>query len=219
MLFGYRLRLFTLAEEMGMCPLPVGRWGSTTRPTIGWKRRSTVGDWRRCGSVSAAAADAERDRPAPRAARGRLQRSAIPAWERGGSASELAREKWGGLRISEHGVWRVLCRYGLNTRSKRLALIARHRDPYERKPERPPPELTSTPLSPARRSSSTASTSGAWPAPRGPSGNTPRIDVASGFAWAELHELRAQPSAPGGPPSSSTALRASSRRPAGAWAR
>jgi hypothetical protein len=35
----------------------------------------------------------------------------------------------GGLRISEHGVWRVLRRVGLNTRSKRLALIARRRSP------------------------------------------------------------------------------------------
>ena len=55
-------------------------------------------------------------------------------------SSELAREKWGGLQISEHGVWRVLRRYGLNPRSKRLALIARHTDPYERKPHCPPPE-------------------------------------------------------------------------------
>jgi hypothetical protein len=54
-------------------------------------------------------------------------------------SAELAREKWGGLRISEHGVWRVLVRVGLNTRTKRLALIARHRDPYERKPSAPPP--------------------------------------------------------------------------------
>jgi transposase len=45
-------------------------------------------------------------------------------------SAELAREKWGGLRISEHGVWRVLSRYGLNTRSRRLALIARHQDLY-----------------------------------------------------------------------------------------
>ena len=30
-------------------------------------------------------------------------------------SAELAREKWGGLRISEHGIWRVLCRVGLNT--------------------------------------------------------------------------------------------------------
>jgi hypothetical protein len=29
---------------------------------------------------------------------------------------------------------------GLNTRGKRLALIARHRDPYERAPSPPPPE-------------------------------------------------------------------------------
>jgi hypothetical protein len=45
---------------------------------------------------------------------------------------ELAREKWGGLRISEHGVWRVLVRLGLNTRAKRLALVASHRDPSGR---------------------------------------------------------------------------------------
>jgi hypothetical protein len=55
-------------------------------------------------------------------------------------AAELAREKWGGTRISEHGVWRVLKRFNLNTRTKRLALIARHADPYERKPASAPPE-------------------------------------------------------------------------------
>src|SRR5206468_9367623 len=31
-------------------------------------------------------------------------------------SAELAREKWGGLRISPNGVWRVLKRHGLNTR-------------------------------------------------------------------------------------------------------
>jgi transposase len=56
-------------------------------------------------------------------------------------AAELARKKWGGIRISEHGVWCVLKRFNLNTRSKRLALIARHADPYERKPEVSPAEL------------------------------------------------------------------------------
>src|SRR5437870_6297600 len=55
-------------------------------------------------------------------------------------SAELAREKWGALRISEHGVWRVLVRVGLNTRSTRLALIARHHDPYERRPEHRPLE-------------------------------------------------------------------------------
>lgn len=55
-------------------------------------------------------------------------------------AAEPRRDKWGGIRICEHGVWRVLRRVGLNTRNKRLALIARHHDRYERKPELPPPE-------------------------------------------------------------------------------
>ena len=64
----------------------------------------------------------------------------MPATVPGASAPELGREKWGAIRISEHGVWRVLCRVGLNTRAKRLALIARHRDPYERQPGLPPPE-------------------------------------------------------------------------------
>ena len=55
-------------------------------------------------------------------------------------SAELAREKWDGIRISEHGIRRVLCRVGLNTRLKRLALIARHLNPYERAPTPPPPE-------------------------------------------------------------------------------
>ena len=39
-------------------------------------------------------------------------------------ASELAREKWGGIMVSPNGVWKVLCRHGLNIRAKRLGLIA-----------------------------------------------------------------------------------------------
>lgn len=53
-------------------------------------------------------------------------------------SAELARDKWGGLRISEHGVWRVFSRYGLNTRTKRLSLVAGYAARYERKPD--PPE-------------------------------------------------------------------------------
>lgn len=39
-------------------------------------------------------------------------------------ASELARPKWGGILVSPNGVWKVLCRHGLNTRAKRLGLTA-----------------------------------------------------------------------------------------------
>ena len=44
-------------------------------------------------------------------------------------SSELARPKWGGIIVSANGVWRVLSRHGLNTRTKRLALIAGYQPP------------------------------------------------------------------------------------------
>jgi transposase len=46
-------------------------------------------------------------------------------------ASELRREKWGGILVSPNGVWKVLCRHGLNTRAKRLGLIAGYAAPDE----------------------------------------------------------------------------------------
>jgi transposase len=46
-------------------------------------------------------------------------------------ASELGREKWGGIVVSANGVWRVLRRHGLNTRAKRLSLVAGYRAPYQ----------------------------------------------------------------------------------------
>jgi hypothetical protein len=46
----------------------------------------------------------------------------------------------GGLVVSPSGVWKALCRHGLNTRAKRLGLIAGYAAPYEppceSKPER-----------------------------------------------------------------------------------
>jgi transposase len=50
-------------------------------------------------------------------------------------ASELARPRWGGLRVSPNGVWRCLRRHGLNTRAKRLSLVAGYAAPYA--PPRP----------------------------------------------------------------------------------
>jgi transposase InsO family protein len=44
-------------------------------------------------------------------------------------ASELRRPKWGGIVVSANGAWRVLRRHGLNTRLKRLSLVAGYRAP------------------------------------------------------------------------------------------
>jgi transposase len=54
-------------------------------------------------------------------------------------AGELARPKWGGIAVSPNGVWKVLCRHGLNTRAKRLGLVAGYAAPYE-PPRDPGPE-------------------------------------------------------------------------------
>ena len=44
-------------------------------------------------------------------------------------ASRLARPEWGGLLISPNGIYKTLVRHGLNTRAKRLALVAGYRAP------------------------------------------------------------------------------------------
>jgi hypothetical protein len=62
---------------------------------------------------------------------------AIPGSDRR-IAAELARPKWGGFVLSPNGVWRVLRRHGLHTRSRRLGLVAGYAAPPE--PERPEPE-------------------------------------------------------------------------------
>jgi len=81
-------------------------------------------------------------------------------------SAQLARPQWGGLLVSPNGVYKALRRHGLNTRAKRLALVAGYRAPYE-----PPREVAPEPHvdthHPASWSASTAFTSGACTAPRG----------------------------------------------------
>jgi transposase InsO family protein len=109
-------------------------------------------------------------------------------------AAELRREKWGGLRISANGVYRVLCRHGLNTRQKRLALVAGYAARYERPPlpelarhveASEPGELVGVDCFYIGRLSGT----------KGAVWQYTAIDVASGFAWAELHRSPKNPAA------------------------
>jgi transposase len=54
-------------------------------------------------------------------------------------ASELRQQRWGGIVVSHNGVWRCLRRHGLNTRAKRLSLVAGYAAPYQ-PPRQPEPE-------------------------------------------------------------------------------
>ncbi|GAC1531163.1 MAG: hypothetical protein NVS2B6_19280 [Thermoleophilaceae bacterium] len=139
-LFGFRLRLFTLAEELGNVSEACRVMGVERSTYYRLKRK--LDRW-----GLEALRYRERRRPRmPNQIGPHLEQRIIafslghPGFGPRRISAELRREKWGGLRVSEHGVWRVLRRYGLNTRTKRLALVARHADPYERRPDQAEPE-------------------------------------------------------------------------------
>lgn len=100
-------------------------------------------------------------------------------------SAQLARPSCGGLGISPNGIWKVLRRHGLNTRAKRLALVAGYRAPYE-----PPREQAPEPHVDSSRPGELVGmdcffvgrlhgTSGAvW--------QLTAIDTYSSYAWAEL---------------------------------
>ena len=110
-------------------------------------------------------------------------------------SAELAREKWGGLRISANGIWRVLKRHGLNTRRKRLALIAGYAAVYERKPELTEPERHIEATRPGELVGVDCFYVGRLSGTKGTVWQYTAIDIASSFAWAELHTSPRNPAA------------------------
>jgi transposase len=100
-------------------------------------------------------------------------------------ASELARPKWGGIVVSPNGVWKVLCRHGLNTRAKRLGLIAGYAAPYE-PPREPAPEQHIDVDHPGELVGIDCFFVGRLKDTHGTIWQLTAIDVYSSFAWAEL---------------------------------
>ena len=100
-------------------------------------------------------------------------------------ASELAREKWGGIIVSPNGVWKVLCRHGLNTRAKRLGLIAGYAAPYE-PPRDPGPEQHIHVDHPGELVGIDCFYVGRLKGTEGAIWQLTAIDICSSYAWAEL---------------------------------
>lgn len=100
-------------------------------------------------------------------------------------ASELAREKWGGIVVSPNGVWKVLCRHGLNTRAKRLGLIAGYAAPYE-PPRDPGPEQHIHVDRPGELVGIDCFYVGRLRGTEGAIWQLTAIDVCSSYAWAQL---------------------------------
>ena len=192
-LTGFRLRLFTLADELGNVSAACRAMG-VDRSTY-YRLRNRVDRW-----GLEALNVRERRRPRMPNQIGPHLEEPIVAFSLGHPgygprriSAELAREKWGGIRISEHGVWRVLRRVGLNTRAKRLALIARHRDPYERRPDRPPPARHIDASEPGQKVQFDCFYVGRLSGTKGTVWQYTAIDVASAFCWAELHSTERNP--------------------------
>jgi len=192
-LFGYRLRLFTLAEELGNVSEACRRMGVSRQTYYRLKHHSE-----RWGIEALRVRERRRPRQ-PNEIGPHLEQRIVafslahPGMGPRRISAELAREKWGGLRISEHGVWRVLRRVGLNTRTKRLALIARHRDPYERAPSPPPPERHIDASEPGELVQMDCFFIGRLSGSKGSVWQYTAIDVASAYTWAELHSSERNP--------------------------
>lgn len=194
-LLGFRLRLFTLADELGNVSAACRAMGVDRSTYYRWKAK--VDRW-----GLEALNVRERRRPRMPNQIGPHLEEKIVAFSLGHPgfgprriSAELARAKWGGIVISEHGVWRVLVRVGLNTRSKRLALIARHRDPYERKPLTPPPERHIDASEPGEKVQLDCFFVGRLSGTKGSVWQYTAIDVASAYTWAELHTTERNPRA------------------------
>ena len=175
-LFGYRQRLFTLAEELGNVSAACRQMGISRSTYYAWKPKLE-----RYGLDGLRVRERRRPRMpnqiGPHLEHRILAYSlAYPGQGPRRITAELRRPKWGGIRVSEHGVWLVLRRFNLNTRAKRLALLARHADPYERRPELAAEGAAHRGLlRPARRSRWTASSSAGFSGVEGGrSGNTRR---------------------------------------------
>jgi transposase len=137
LLYRFRLRTFAIAAELGNVRAACRAMGIHPSTYYRWKRQLD-----RHGPEMLR----PRERRPPRMANQtsvlveqRVVAFALghPGFGPARIAAELARAKWGGIRLSANGVWRVLRRHGLSTRARRYGLVAGYAAPPE--PQRPSP--------------------------------------------------------------------------------
>jgi transposase InsO family protein len=194
-LYGFRLRLFSLAEELGNVRAACRIFGI---------HPSTYYRWRGPVLRSGLEMLRPRERRPPRMPNqtSQLVEQRVLAFALGHPglgprriSATLAQERWGGIVISPNGVWRVLRRHGLNRRISRLSLVAGYAAPPE--PERATP-LESRHVEVTRPGELvgfdcfhvgrlTGTTGRVW--------QYTAIDLASSYVWAELATTPLNPSA------------------------
>jgi transposase InsO family protein len=183
-LFGYRLQLFDLAARTSV---------SQACRTFG-VHRSTYYAWKRQVERSGLEMLRPRERRRPQMPNqlSPLLEQRIVAFALGQPglgpkriAAQLRRPEWGGLVVSPNGVYKALVRHGLNTRAKRLALVAGYRAPYE-PPREPVPEPRIETTRPGELVGIDCFFVGRLHGTAGPVWQITAIDTYSSFAWADL---------------------------------
>jgi len=102
-------------------------------------------------------------------------------------SDELARKKWGSIQISPNGVYKVLKRHGLNTKAKRLGLVAGYAAPYEPIEREAQPERHIEADHPGELVQMDCFCIGRLSGAKGTAWQYTAIDVASSYCWAEIH--------------------------------
>ncbi|MEO6350175.1 MAG: DDE-type integrase/transposase/recombinase [Candidatus Limnocylindrales bacterium] len=194
-LYAFRLRLFSLAAELGNVRQACRTFGI---------HPSTYYRWRAPVLRSGLEMLRPRERRPPRMPNqtSQLTEQRVLAFSLGHPgygprrvSASLAQPHWGGIVISPNGVWRVLRRHGLSRRISRLSLVAGYAAPPE--PERPatletrhvevdhPGELVGFDCFHVGRLTGTSGRGWQYTA----------IDLATSYVWAELATTPLNPSA------------------------
>ena len=194
-LFGFRLRLFSLAGELGNVRAACRIFGI---------HPSTYYRWRGPVLRSGLEMLRPRERRPPRMPNqtSQLTEERVIAFSLGHPglgprriSATLAQVRWGGIVISPNGVWRVLRRHGLSRRISRLSLVAGYAAPPE--PERPtPPEARHVEVSrPGELVGFDCFHVGRLAGTAGRVWQYTAIDLATSYVWAELATTPLNPSA------------------------
>jgi len=193
-LFGYRLRLFDHARLVGV---------SEACRVFGI-HRSTYYRWKHMVERSGLEMLRPRERRTPRmpnqlspVIEARILAFAIahPGLGPRRISATLAQERWGGIRISHTGVWRVLRRHGLSRRVSRLSLVAGYAAPPGPEGRDPEPERHIEVSRPGELVGFDCFHVGRLSGTSGRVWQYTAIDLASSVVWAELHTTPLNPAA------------------------
>lgn len=186
-LYAFRLRVFSLARELGNVRAACRAMGIHPSTYYRWRRQLLA-------FGPEILRPRERRRPRMANATSLLVEQRVVAFALGHPgfgpkriSAELRRAKWGGIALSSNGVWRVLRRHGLHTRAKRVGLVAGYAAPPEPERRPPEPECHLEASRPGELVQMDYFFIGRLSGSKGAVWQYTAVDVASAFCWAELH--------------------------------